>query len=293
MFSLVASSGLLPGGLIRLPHIPFAATPPRAAVFAISFDFETPEEEAEHEEAMERYRAMGLLDAVENGSDENLDDEDEDDDVTTEQMVAWSRAQIEKAAAGAAPRSPALDMTAAAEAGEKKSPVADMDGEKKASSESKAAPREFTVENVDKVLEEVRPYLISDGGNVAVVSVDAETMGVTLALQGACTSCASSTVTMKMGIERVLRENWPNLGAVMQQDPEEAEAAAEAVLTVQTVEDALEPIMPAIYGLGGKISVLSAEGGCVRLQYTGPEKTKLGIELSLKDNPLVEMVVWE
>ena len=41
-------------------------------------------------------------------------------------------------------------------------------------------------------------------------------MGVTLALQGACGSCPSSTVTMKMGIERVLRENWPNLGAVMQ-----------------------------------------------------------------------------
>ena len=188
-------------------------------------------------------------------------------------------------------------MTAAAEAGEKKSPVADMDGEKKASSESKAAPREFTVENVDKVLEEVRPYLISDGGNVAVVSVDAETMGVTLALQGACTSCASSTVTMKMGIERVLRESWPNLGAVMQTDPEDAEGGegggGGAVLTTRTVEDALEPIMPAIYGLGGKIAVLSAEGGCVRLQYTGPEKTKLGIELSLKDNPLVEMVVWE
>ena len=70
---------------------------------------------------------------------------------------------------------------AAAEAGEKR-PVADMDGEKKASSESKAAPREFTVENVDKVLEEVRPC-ISDGGNVAVVSVNAETMGVTLALR--------------------------------------------------------------------------------------------------------------
>jgi hypothetical protein len=44
----------------------------------------------------------------------------------------------------------------------------------------------FTRENVDKVLEEVRPYLISDGGNVAVDRVDEETKNVYLILEGAC-----------------------------------------------------------------------------------------------------------
>lgn len=53
---------------------------------------------------------------------------------------------------------------------------------------------EFTKENVDKVLDEVRPYLIADGGNVEVVSVDEFTRSVSLALQGACGSCPSSTV---------------------------------------------------------------------------------------------------
>ncbi len=45
---------------------------------------------------------------------------------------------------------------------------------------------EFTQENVNKVLEEVRPYLIADGGNVSVERVDAEKLDVYLKLQGAC-----------------------------------------------------------------------------------------------------------
>jgi hypothetical protein len=44
----------------------------------------------------------------------------------------------------------------------------------------------FNRENVDKVLEEVRPYLISDGGNVAVQRVDEVTKNVYLILEGAC-----------------------------------------------------------------------------------------------------------
>ena len=54
-----------------------------------------------------------------------------------------------------------------------------------------AATLEFTVDNVDKTLDEVRPYLISDGGNVKVVSVDPASFGVELQLQGACGSCPS------------------------------------------------------------------------------------------------------
>ena len=44
----------------------------------------------------------------------------------------------------------------------------------------------LTIQNVDKVLEEVRPYLISDGGNVAVDRVDELTKNVYLVLEGAC-----------------------------------------------------------------------------------------------------------
>ncbi|EED92106.1 predicted protein, partial [Thalassiosira pseudonana CCMP1335] len=68
----------------------------------------------------------------------------------------------------------------------------------------------------------VRPYLISDGGNVSVQNVDAGTGNVYLLLEGACGSCASSTVTMKMGIERVLKEKFEDkLGEVIQVDPDD------------------------------------------------------------------------
>lgn len=64
-----------------------------------------------------------------------------------------------------------------------------------------SAGMEFTLENVDKVLDEVRPYLIADGGNVEVVSVDEFTRSVSLTLQGACGSCPSSTVRDKILVE--------------------------------------------------------------------------------------------
>jgi len=59
---------------------------------------------------------------------------------------------------------------------------------------------ELTSENVEQVLDEVRPYLIADGGEVEVADVDALT--VYLRLKGACGSCPSSAMTLKMGIER-------------------------------------------------------------------------------------------
>ncbi|KAK6143764.1 hypothetical protein DH2020_024112 [Rehmannia glutinosa] len=70
----------------------------------------------------------------------------------------------------------------------------------------------LTAENVESVLDEIRPYLISDGGNVALHEIDGNI--VKLKLQGACGSCPSSTMTMKMGIERRLMEKIPEVVAV-------------------------------------------------------------------------------
>lgn len=72
----------------------------------------------------------------------------------------------------------------------------------------------LTPDNVEQVLEEMRPYLMSDGGNVELVEIDGPV--VKLRLQGACGSCASSTVTLKMGIERRLREMIPEIAEVEQ-----------------------------------------------------------------------------
>ena len=73
---------------------------------------------------------------------------------------------------------------------------------------------ELTPENVEKVLDELRPYLIADGGNVELVELDGPV--VKLRLNGACGSCPSSTYTLKMGIERKLRMNIPDIIEVEQ-----------------------------------------------------------------------------
>lgn len=73
---------------------------------------------------------------------------------------------------------------------------------------------ELTPENVEKVLDDLRPYLMADGGNVELVELDGPI--VRLRLQGACGSCPSSAMTLKMGIERRLREFIPEIAEVEQ-----------------------------------------------------------------------------
>jgi Fe-S cluster biogenesis protein NfuA len=68
--------------------------------------------------------------------------------------------------------------------------------------------------NVETILDEMRPYLISDGGNVELVEIDGPI--VKLRLQGACGSCPSSTMTLRMGIERRLRDAIPEIEEVEQ-----------------------------------------------------------------------------
>ncbi|WP_202807567.1 NifU family protein [Leptolyngbya sp. PCC 6406] len=72
----------------------------------------------------------------------------------------------------------------------------------------------LTDENVEKVLDEMRPYLMADGGNVELVELDGPV--VRLRLQGACGSCPSSAMTLRMGIERRLREFIPEIAEVEQ-----------------------------------------------------------------------------
>ncbi|GAB4533649.1 MAG: NifU family protein [Pleurocapsa sp.] len=72
----------------------------------------------------------------------------------------------------------------------------------------------LTPDNVETVLDELRPYLMADGGNVELVEIEGPI--VKLRLQGACGSCPSSTMTLKMGIERRLREKIPEIAEVEQ-----------------------------------------------------------------------------
>ncbi|CAM9159587.1 unnamed protein product [Ascophyllum nodosum] len=156
---------------------------------------------------------------------------------------------------------------------------------------SKSNDLEFTPESVDKVLDEVRPYLIADGGNVRVMGVDLDTKVVKLALQGACGSCPSSTTTMKMGIERVLKENFPDMGGVEQVNEAGGDTMDE--VTVAVVEAILEPLRPAMIAMRAKVQVLSASGGDVKLSYSGHRKVAYGVEMALLDNPLIRSVDFE
>jgi Fe-S cluster biogenesis protein NfuA len=73
---------------------------------------------------------------------------------------------------------------------------------------------ELTTVNVETVLDEMRPYLMADGGNVELVEIDGPI--VKLRLQGACGSCPSSAMTLRMGIERRLREFIPEIAEIEQ-----------------------------------------------------------------------------
>nr|GLL42525.1 nifU-like protein 1, chloroplastic [Ipomoea trifida] len=136
---------------------------------------------------------------------------------------------------------------------------------------------DLTPENVDKVLEDVRPYLIADGGNVDVVSV--ENGVVSLQLQGACGSCPSSTTTMKMGIERVLKEKFGDAIKDIQQVNFESTSET----TVEAVNAHLDVLRPAIKNYGGTVDVLSIEAGDCHVKYTGPESIGSGIKAAIKE----------
>ncbi|XP_062155770.1 nifU-like protein 1, chloroplastic [Alnus glutinosa] len=136
---------------------------------------------------------------------------------------------------------------------------------------------ELTARNVDLVLEDVRPYLIADGGNVDVVSV--EDGVVSLKLQGACGSCPSSTTTMTMGIERVLKEKFGDaVKDIRQVDDGEVRET-----TVEAVNGHLDILRPAIKNYGGSVEVLSVEGGDCLVKYVGPESIGTGVKAAIKE----------
>lgn len=70
------------------------------------------------------------------------------------------------------------------------------------------------IEEVKKVLDQVRPALQADGGDVELVEI-AEDGVVKVRLKGACGSCPMSTMTLKMGIERTLKEKIPGVKEVI------------------------------------------------------------------------------
>ncbi|KAI6705810.1 hypothetical protein NL676_008772 [Syzygium grande] len=123
----------------------------------------------------------------------------------------------------------------------------------------------LTAENVESVLDEIRPYLISDGGNVALHEIDGNV--VRLKLQEACGSCPSSVMIMKMGIECSLMEKIPEIVAVEPIADEEIGLE----MNEENIEKVLEEIRPYLVGAaGGSLELVAIEEPIVKVRITGP-----------------------
>jgi len=124
----------------------------------------------------------------------------------------------------------------------------------------------------------MRPYLIQDGGNVAIQEIDGPV--VRLELQGACGTCPSSTQTMKMGLERKLMERIPEIQEVVQSMPEGPE------LVEEQVELVLDGVRPFLQVAGGTIECLSitGEGGLqpmITLKMEGASASLNSVKLEI------------
>jgi Fe-S cluster biogenesis protein NfuA len=71
------------------------------------------------------------------------------------------------------------------------------------------------VAKVGEVIEVIRPAIQADAGDIYLRGVDPETGVVSVELVGACVSCPASTVTLKAGIERILKDRVPGVTEVV------------------------------------------------------------------------------
>jgi Fe-S cluster biogenesis protein NfuA len=68
--------------------------------------------------------------------------------------------------------------------------------------------------NVEKALEEIRPFLQSDGGDIELISIDNDT-SVKVKLQGACVGCTVNQMTLKSGVEMTIKKYAPQIEEVI------------------------------------------------------------------------------
>ncbi|AZJ34347.1 MULTISPECIES: NifU family protein [Tenacibaculum] len=67
--------------------------------------------------------------------------------------------------------------------------------------------------NVEKALEEIRPFLVSDGGNIKLLSIEDSTVKVQL--EGACSGCSVNQMTLKNGVEATIKKYAPEITEVI------------------------------------------------------------------------------
>ena len=75
--------------------------------------------------------------------------------------------------------------------------------------------RAMDKEGVQAVIEEIRPMLQADGGDIELVDVDAEEGIGKVRLTGACGSCPMAQMTLQMGVHRKIKETYPEVKQVV------------------------------------------------------------------------------
>lgn len=71
--------------------------------------------------------------------------------------------------------------------------------------------------NIEKALDEIRPFLQADGGDISLVSID-EGKLVTVKLEGACVGCSVNQMTLKSGVEMTIKKYAPQIERVINID---------------------------------------------------------------------------
>jgi len=70
-------------------------------------------------------------------------------------------------------------------------------------------------DRVAEVIGKIRPYIQADGGDIELVEIDPGSGKVSVRFKGACRGCPSSAMTLKLGVERHLKEQVPEVSEVV------------------------------------------------------------------------------
>ena len=71
--------------------------------------------------------------------------------------------------------------------------------------------------NVEKALDEIRPFLQSDGGDITLISIE-EDKNVKVRLEGNCVGCSVNQMTLKSGVELTIKKHAPQIESVINID---------------------------------------------------------------------------
>ena len=74
--------------------------------------------------------------------------------------------------------------------------------------------QEELTQNIEKALEEIRPFLNTDGGDISLVSVE-DSKHVKVRFEGACTGCSVNQMTLKAGVETTIKRYAPQIETVV------------------------------------------------------------------------------